>query len=40
MSSEYKLSEDCDHCGKSYGGTIIQAQGPCVRCIGKYGAGV
>lgn len=34
---EYELSESCDYCGKSYGGSIIEAQGPCVRCIGEHG---
>lgn len=32
-SSDYELSETCDYCGKPYGGEIIRAQGPCVRCF-------
>ena len=37
-ATEYTLSETCDYCGKPYGGQIIQAQGPCIRCMGEHAA--
>ena len=34
----YELSETCDYCERPYGGQIIQAQGPCARCMSDHAA--